>query len=137
MPPSFWRQQQEQQANGRLRNASSGGGPVIPPKVPFQTSLDDLAQVAPFDRGLNNSGLEDLDQLSASLLCVSQAAKTLLMHPVRPPSLQTPVVPIPSKASTCLSKAYWHQIAQDFVLYFQTFHHFDYAMPSNSTTPSA
>ena len=126
VPPSAWRQSQKPNASsGHQRTTSSGSS-----NAPLKANLNDLANVAPFAQPSNGngSGLQDLNSMSASLPFTSQAANTLPINPLKPQTLSTPVVPIPPKAPSRLSKQTWHQYAQNFGVYLQAFNSFNGAM---------
>lgn len=124
VPPSAWRQSQQPSASNGHHRTTSGGSS----NAPLKANLNDLANVAPFAQTSNGSGLQDLNSMSASLPFTSQAANTLPINPLKPQTLSTPVVPIPPKAPTRLSKQAWHQYAQNFGVYLQAFNSFNGAM---------
>lgn len=125
VPPSAWRQSQQQHPapNTHHRATSSGSG-----NVPLRANLNDLANVAPFSESTDGSSLHNLNSMSATLPFPSQAANTLPTNPHKPQTLSTPVVPIPPKAPSRLSKASWHQYAQNFGVYLLAFNSFNNAM---------
>lgn len=124
VPPSAWRQSQQPHAPNSHHRTTSGGSS----NGPLRANLNDLANVAPFNQGSDGSGLQNLGSMSESLPFPSQAANTLPTNPLKPQTLSTPVVPIPPKAPTRLSKQTWHQYAQNFGVYLSAFNAFNGAM---------
>lgn len=121
VPPSAWRQsQQPQSSNGHHRALSGGSG-----NVPLTANLNDLANVAPFNQTTDGSGLNDLNPMSTNLPFNSQASNTLPGTPTKPQTLSIPVMPIPPKGPTRLSKQSWHQYAQNFAVYLHAFNKFN------------
>jgi curved DNA-binding protein CbpA len=122
VPPSAWRQsQQPQMSSSHHRNTRLWHGPL-------RANLNDLANVAPFAQGTDGSGLQNLGSMSESLPFTSQAANTVPINPPKPQQTSTPVVPIPPKAPTRLSKQTWHQYAQNFATYLIAFGNFNSEM---------
>jgi hypothetical protein len=124
VPPSAWRQSQQPHASNSHHRTTSGGSD----HGPLRANLNDLANVAPFAQSSDGSGLQNLNSMSESLPFTSQAANTLPTNPLKPQTLSTPVVPIPPKAPTRLSKQTWHQYAQNFGVYLHAFNSFNSAM---------
>lgn len=124
VPPSAWRQSQQPQASNGHHRTTSGGSS----NGPLRANLNDLANVAPFTQSSNGSGLQNLSSMSETLPFTSQAANTLPTNPLKPQTLTTPVVPIPPKAPTRVSKQSWHQYAQNFGVYLSAFNSFNGAM---------
>lgn len=124
VPPSAWRQSQQPHATNAHHRTTSGGSN----NGPLRANLNDLANVAPFAQSSDGSGLQNLNSMSESLPFTSQAANTLPTNPLKPQTLSTPVVPIPPKAPTRLSKQTWHQYAQNFGVYLHAFNSFNSAM---------
>jgi hypothetical protein len=121
VPPSAWRQsQQPQTSTSHHRTTSNGSG-----NGPLRANLNDLANVAPFAQGTDGSGLQNLGSMSESLPFTSQAANTAPINPPKPQTTSIPVVPIPPKAPTRLSKNSWHQYAQNFATYLTAFGKFN------------
>ncbi|KAK6441507.1 hypothetical protein LTR95_002264 [Oleoguttula sp. CCFEE 5521] len=127
VPVPAWRERAHPaQTNGHRRNVSSGTH-----NQTIKTSLDDLAHVAPFNSTASSAPLTDLNHLAASLPFPSQASTTLPTNPQNPQILKTPVVPMPPKAPTRLSKATWHQYSANFAVYLRAWHSFNNAMLSH------
>jgi len=121
VPPSAWRQsQQPPSSNGHHRTLSGGSG-----NVPLTANLNDLANVAPFAQTNDGSGLNDLNPMSTSLPFNSQASNTLPGTPTKPQSLSIPVMPIPPRGPTRLSKQSWHQYSHNFSVYLHAFNKFN------------
>ena len=121
VPPSAWRQsQQPHSSNGHHRTLSGGSG-----SVPLAANLNDLANVAPFNQTNDGSGLNDLNPMSTTLPFNSQASNTLPGTPTKPQTLAIPVMPIPPRGPTRLSKQSWHQYAQNFAVYLHAFNKFN------------
>ena len=121
VPPSAWRQsQQPHSSNGHHRTLSGGSG-----SVPLTANLNDLANVAPFNQTTDGSGLNDLNPMSTTLPFNSQASSTLPGTPTKPQNLAIPVMPIPPRGPTRLSKQSWHQYAQNFAVYLHAFNKFN------------
>jgi len=124
VPPSAWRKSQQPHASNSHHRTTSGGSN----NGPLRANLNDLANVAPFAQSPDGSGLQNLNSMSESLPFPSQAANTLPTNPLKPQTLSAPVVPIPPKAPTRLSKQSWHQYAQNFGVYLHAFNSFNSAM---------
>jgi curved DNA-binding protein CbpA len=122
VPPSAWRQsQQPHSSNGHHRTLSGNSG-----SVPLAANLNDLANVAPFAQTNDGSGgLNDLNPMSSTLPFNSQASNTLPGTPTKPQTLAIPVMPIPPRGPTRLSKQTWHQYAQNFAVYLHAFNKFN------------
>jgi curved DNA-binding protein CbpA len=121
VPPSAWRQsQQPHSSNGHNRTLSGGSD-----SVPLTANLNDLANVAPFNQTTDGSGLNDLNPMSTTLPFNSQASNTFPGTPNKPQTLAIPVIPIPPKGPTRLSKQSWHQYAQNFAVYLHAFNKFN------------
>lgn len=121
VPPSAWRQsQQPQSSNGHHRTLSGGSG-----NVPLTANLNDLANVAPFTQTNDGSGLNDLNPLSTNLPFNSQASNTIPGNPAKPKALSIPVMPIPPRGPTRLSKQSWHQYSHNFAVYLHAFNKFN------------
>jgi curved DNA-binding protein CbpA len=124
VPPSAWRQSQQPHNSNSHHRTTSGGTN----NGPLRANLNDLANVAPFAQSSEGSGLQNFNSMSETLPFTSQAANTLPTNPLKPQTLSTPVVPIPPKAPTRLSKQSWHQYAQNFGVYLHAFNSFNSAM---------
>ncbi|KAK5134585.1 hypothetical protein LTR08_006371 [Meristemomyces frigidus] len=122
VPPSTWRQQQQQAQTNGHRSASSRtsaeGG--------FKTNLDDLAHVEPMAQTAN--GLKSFGDLGSTLPFQSQAAVAPPTHPLSPQKLHIPSIPKAPEPPHQLTKQNWHAYSQTFGAYLKAYHAFNHTM---------
>lgn len=126
VPPSEWRQQQEQKqrshrktssASRRSQRGTANGG------TKFNANLDDLrdslAQSTGRTEGLN------LADMGSSLPFQSQTSATMYGDPLLPRDLVVPPVPKPPAEPQRLSKTSWQAYAAAFGEYVKSFHNYN------------
>ena len=123
VPPSTWRQQQ-QQTNGHPRHAHRGS--VGSGEAKLNTNLHDLANVEPIARSAD--GLKSFADMSSTLPFDSQAAGSLPTHPLEPHKLRMPSVPKAPEPPPKLTKQSWHAFSETFGAYLQAYHAFNKTM---------
>jgi len=123
VPPSTWRQQQQQtQLNGHARKVSSRASA----DASLKANLDDLANVEPMAHGAE--GLKDLSDLGSTLPFQSQPSATLPTQPLEPQQLAIPPIPKAPEPPTQLTKQSWHIFTVAFGAYLKAFHAFNSTM---------
>ncbi|KAK3713745.1 hypothetical protein LTR37_008231 [Vermiconidia calcicola] len=141
VPPSEWRQSQEQrlkQTNGHRNTWSASTmppGKSVSDATKLTTTLDDLRNVEPLARNVGaGAGLENFGDLSTNLPFQSQAATNLPTNLLIPQRLTIPPVPIPPTEPTKLSKASWVQYARSFGNYLVAHHNWNSTMLAHFST---
>ena len=132
VPPSAWRQQQEQDqhthhrktssATRRAQRASAGEG------VRFNTNVADLGDVEPFAKSGDSAGGFNVTDIGQALPHTPQAASTVFTNPLLPRDLSLPQRPIPPEGPQRLTKSSWRGHVTSFGEYVERFHIYNSTM---------